>query len=177
MQQELFEQWRDIIGYEGLYQISSFGRVKSHRRKGNWTEKLLKFNKDGVGYPKVILSKNNKTKSFRIHSLVAKHFLVKKHHKDTVNHIDLDKTNNHINNLEYISSSANSKHAWKNGAMDSQYGENHYRTKLTNVTVKQIKILFSKGAKIKDIVKMFNITTSIAEKIKYGTAWKHIVIS
>ena len=98
------EEWRDIPGYEGIYQVSSFGNVKSLGNDKTKKEKLLKPNIDR-GYYKVGLFKNGKKKTFKIHQLVATCF---HNHKPNgyeivVNHIDNNQLNNHKDNLELVS--------------------------------------------------------------------------
>ena len=94
------EIWKDITGYEGLYQISSWGRVKSfHRNK----EKLLKLNPVKDGYLCVYLFKNGKGKQHQVHRLVAQAFIPNPDNLPCVNHKDEVKTNNHVGNLEFCS--------------------------------------------------------------------------
>jgi hypothetical protein len=96
------EIWRDIIGYEGLYQVSTMGRVKNLK-----TGKILKPVKNKQGYMYVCLSKNGQRKTFKVHRLVAQAFLKPVPGKDFVNHLDEDKTNNHYSNLEYCTFTEN----------------------------------------------------------------------
>lgn len=91
------EVWKDIKGYEDLYQVSNFGNVKSLR-----TNKNLGFSKAGKGYYKVGLSKKGKRKMFFVHRLVAQAFLSNTEQKPCVNHKDCNKLNNSANNLEWI---------------------------------------------------------------------------
>lgn len=116
------EIWKDIKGYEGLYQISSFGNVKSLDRyiinkNGDKQFFSKKYLTQGFsnGYLKVILSKNNKQKTFRVHILVAKAFIPNHKNKLEVNHIDGNKSNNRIDNLEWNTRSENELHAYRNG--------------------------------------------------------------
>lgn len=98
--------WKDIKGYEGLYQVSDDGhvrRVKAHEPK------ILK-NREGLYYT-VSLSQNGKKKSFSIHRLVAEHFLDKPEGKAEVNHKDGNKLNNNVENLEWVSQKQNQDHA------------------------------------------------------------------
>ena len=110
------EEWISVKGYENLYEISNFGRVKSLGNKSNHkSEKILKqclSRKNG--YLSVSLSKNGKTKSYRVHRLVAEHFIPNSNKLFQVNHIDGNKQNNHINNLEWITCKENIHHAWNN---------------------------------------------------------------
>lgn len=107
------EKWKDIFDYEGLYQVSNLGRVRSitHARingkQKNHTciskGKLLSPGKDSNGYMVVVLSKNGKRKSCRVHRLVAETFLNNKNNYKCVNHKDENKENNVVDNLEWCS--------------------------------------------------------------------------
>ncbi len=109
--EELKEEWRDIEGYEGLYQVSSEGRVKSLERnvvkgKGGLykiEEKVLKSGKGTWGYLIVKLYKDEKKKNHRIHRLVASAFLDNPNNLPQVNHKDENRTNNRVENLEWCS--------------------------------------------------------------------------
>lgn len=116
------EVWKDIEGYEGLYQVSTCGNIKSLpkvRRNGTGTyiqkERLLKPSNTSTGYKKVELCKDGKRKSFKVHRLVAIAFIPNPDNKPEVNHIDGNKINNNIDNLEWVTSSENSVHAYETG--------------------------------------------------------------
>lgn len=96
------EIWKDIENYEGLYQISSFGNVKSLNYRNTGKEHLLSFGL-GKDYLYVGLSKNGKVKIFKVHRLVATAFIDNPENLPCVNHIDEDKTNNRVDNLEWCS--------------------------------------------------------------------------
>lgn len=112
------EIYKDILNYEGLYQISNLGNVKSLKRLDRLNkpikEKILKQTIDSVGYYYVNLSKNGKQKHKRIHQLVAESFLnhIPNGRKLVVNHKDLNKLNNNIDNLEIVTfrENCNQKH-------------------------------------------------------------------
>ena len=95
---------KDIKNYEGLYAVTSCGKVWSYRRK-----KFLKPAANKDGYLRVTLSKNKKQKSFLIHRLVAEAYLDNPNNYETVDHIDFDRTNNCLNNLQWMSHSENSR--------------------------------------------------------------------
>lgn len=103
------EIWKPIRNYEDLYKISNLGNVKSLR-----TNKILKFG-EVQGYLNVSLCKNGKSVSKRVHRLVAEAFLSKKKNQNIVNHIDGNKQNNNVNNLEWCTQKDNIQHSWKNG--------------------------------------------------------------
>lgn len=116
------EIWKDIKGYEGLYQVSNLGRVKSLERYKENHNKLQKVEKkikipslDNIGYLKTILYRENKQKNLRIHRAVAQAFIPNPNNYSQVNHKDGNKLNNNVNNLEWITSTGNIKHAWDNG--------------------------------------------------------------
>lgn len=92
------EEWKNIIGYEGLYQVSSYGRVKSLKFG---KENLLKHKKDSGGYLQVGLCKDGKRKIFLVHRLVAQAFLPNLDNLPQVNHKDENKENNCVSNLEW----------------------------------------------------------------------------
>ena len=99
------EEWKEIPGYEGLYEVSSYGKVRSLDRYDSRNcfrkGKVLSPVKDKDGYLAVFLSCNGKQKTIRIHRLVAKAFLPNPDNLPEVNHLDEDKTNNRVDNLEF----------------------------------------------------------------------------
>lgn len=108
------EEWKNIEGYEGLYQISNYGRVKSLSRKV-WqfnkyviTQEFIMKNKNSKdGYKRIILCKDGKYKTFLVHRLVAKHFLNNINNLPYINHKDENKDNNSVDNLEYCTAKYN----------------------------------------------------------------------
>ncbi|MBO5138700.1 MAG: HNH endonuclease [Bacilli bacterium] len=116
------EDWKDIKGYEGYYQISSLGRVKSltrvvvckNKHKFTCREKILKLNTRN-GYYVVNFQKEGLKRSFQIHRLVAIHFINNPQNKPQVNHIDGNKKNNNVNNLEWVTIKENINHAFNIG--------------------------------------------------------------
>lgn len=107
------EMWKDIEGYEGLYQISNLGRVKSLDRVidkyHHVKEKILQLQINKRGYYTLMLSKNGVAKRFEIHRLVGLNFIT--NNSECFNHIDGDKLNNNLNNLEPCTFSENINHA------------------------------------------------------------------
>lgn len=100
------EIWKDIIGYEGLYMVSNYGRVKSLERINNYgrivKEKILKTRIDSKGHLRVGLSKNGKVIDYSVHRLVAMHFIPNPECKTDVHHIDHNKLNNNVDNLVWV---------------------------------------------------------------------------
>lgn len=104
------EIWKDIPGYEGLYQVSNFGRVKSLNYGRTGVHRILKTQKYPDRYIKVDLRHNGTMRTKHVHRLVAEAFIPNPKNKTDVNHIDGDKHNNAISNLEWCSRSENMKH-------------------------------------------------------------------
>ena len=109
------EEFVDIEGYEGLYQVSNLGRVKSLVRHHGTDERILKCAPCAGGYRFVGLMRNGKKTSTLMHRLVAKAFVPAVEDKDVVNHIDGIKHNNDASNLEWCTQKENIKHAWRTG--------------------------------------------------------------
>lgn len=119
------EVWKDIEGYEGLYQVSNYGRVKSVAKKVtydngkevNYKEKILKpYNCDG-GYQVVALFKNRNRTQVLVHRLVAQNFLHNPENKKEVNHIDFNPANNTLSNLEWTTRQENMRHSQRAGRL------------------------------------------------------------
>lgn len=126
------EEWKNVKGYEGYYQVSNTGLVKSLDREiilkdklGNdrpsmYKGRILKQNMNTKGRLYVVLSKDCKPKTFEVHRLVAMAFVENIHCFETVNHIDGNCTNNNYENLEWVSIKENLRHAFKNNLIKTQ---------------------------------------------------------
>lgn len=116
MNQNRCESWKDVAGYEGLYQVSSNGKIKSIARSGtSKRDKILKHSLT-KGYPSVNLSKEDVVKKRTIHRIVAIAFLSESAFEGSqVNHKNGVKTDNRVSNLEWVTASENARHAHDNG--------------------------------------------------------------
>ena len=133
------------------------------------TGRTLKPDTNRTGYLRVTLSRDGKTKRFFIHRLVALHYLPNPEMLKEVNHIDGNKTNNDVSNLEWNSSSQNKKHAVENGL-----GTGSGRTYMTESQVHDVCILLEKGTKYGEISKLVGVSYNAICLIKIGKCWKEI---
>lgn len=140
------ETWKDIKGYEGLYQVSNIGNIKNIKRN-----KLLKLNTHKQGYNVVNLCKCGKVKKYLVHRLVAEAFIPNTENKPQVNHIDGNKKNNNIDNLEFVTNSENTIHAYRTGL---------------KCNAKRVKQLDLQGRFIKEWESMLQASREL--KISYG---------
>ena len=181
------EIYVDIPGYEGYYQVSNYGNVKSLDRvikeKTGKTQtikgRVLKQRINPGGYYYVELSKNGTKATFAIHQLVAQAFLDNPENKPIVNHINGIKTDNNVNNLEWATYSENLSHAYSSGlrtAVSLQTVENkNYKRKLKPEQVIEIKRLLAAGSLThKEIATKFSVARSTVTEIKSGRRWKHL---
>jgi len=169
------EEWRDIPGYEGFYQASNKGRIKSRK-----TGKILKPSITCYGYSQVTLCKNRNKKNFRNGRLIAKVFIPNPDDKPQINHKNGIKTNDYTKNLEWVTEKQNTIHAHSIGLIDNR-GEKHQMVKLTESQVRRIKFIYKyygkqKKGYWKQLVISLNISKSAIDFIKSGRNWKHIII-
>ena len=182
------EVFRDVLGYEGLYQVSNYGRVKSLERKNIFycglrkkhlerptKEKILNYNKSNRGYLQVCLTKDGKPKTYTVHRLVAKAFLPNLKNKKQVNHIDGNKENNNIDNLEWVTSSENNKHAFITGLNKPHNMRKVNQYDLQGNFIKQWNSIIDFLKENNLNLKNSNITTCCKGKRKnaYGFIWKY----
>ena len=170
------EVWKDVKGFEGVYKVSSHGRIYSLPRKDarghSIKGKLLKPGVPGNhGYYVVnLMCDKNKRLAVPVHRIVAENFIDNPNNVKTVNHIDGNKLNNSVKNLEWMTHEENLRHALKNGLMQNHFyatcGNSHPRHKITDVQVQEIRRLYEDGNyKSPALAKMFNISKAHVCKI------------
>ena len=175
------EIWKDIPGYDGFYQISDFGRVKSLYRKvphptiGSQTirEKIKAPTKNVKGYIKIALCKEGKYGYFSSHRLVGLAFIPNPNNLPWINHKNLITFDNRVQNLEWCTESENTKHAWDNGACSRKIEGKCNFTKLKKEDVLKIREL-AKTQSRKSIREMYNMSETGIEQIINRKTWKHI---
>ena len=182
------EIWRDIQGYEGYYQVSNRGRVKSLERIDNNNhkvkEKILKMVSDKDGYLIINLYKNGKHKTCRIHRLVANAFLENPNNYPQINHLDENPKNNHVNNLNWCTAKQNNNHGKHNekvsNALKGKPKEKQHILKLRENNPNKRKIICITTNETFDFIadgaRKYNISSSDIVKCckgKHKSAGKH----
>lgn len=167
------ETWEPIKGYEGFYAISSKGRVKSfHNNKDG---KILKLSITKFGYNRLELNLRGNAKKYPVHRLVAIAFIDNPDNKREVNHIDGNKLNNCVKNLEWVSPSENQLHAFEIGLQTSRSGENHHNSKLTKQQVIDIRELYKSGNyKQVKLAEMYGVHSRYINLIIKRRRWKNV---
>jgi hypothetical protein len=166
------EIWADVPGYKMIYKISTLGRIKSMymtRMKGY--DFFLKHQIGHRGYPSVSLCHNCKRKTFDIHVLLAKTFMPNPCNLPEVNHIDGNKLNYSLSNLEWISDGGNLQHAYDNGLKPRPLGEKNVKAKVTSKLVMEI---FETKMSCRAIARKYGLNKTLVENIKSGRTWSHV---
>ena len=161
--------WKKISGYENLYEVNNLGEVKSLR-----SNKILKTCNVGPGYPAVSLCKDGTQKTAQIHRLVMEAFCPTDNPKLNVNHKDLNKENNRLDNLEWVTREENMRHASRNGRIFGATGEKHPFTTLKEHEVREMRQLFKKGKTRREISELFNTNYATVRDIIAGKSWKYL---
>lgn len=173
------EVWKDVEGFEGRYQVSNFGRVKSLDReitnlvgrtysvKGVVLRQTLRN-----GYQRVILSLDGKATHVSVHRLVALAFVANPENKEYVHHINSDKMNNHMDNLEWVTPLENSRDARRNNLYIS--GSRSPNSKLEIEVIPNIlDLYFNKGLFQSEIGEKYNVSQSTISCVIRGESWHY----
>ncbi len=155
-----------IVGYEN-YAVTDDGRVFNCK-----TNRLLRVDISNRGYHRITVCKNNKPKKMTIHRLVAELFIPNPNNYQTVNHISGDKSDNSINNLEWMSQAQNQEHAVATGLCPrgSSNGNSKYSENFIDVVCE----LISQGKPRGEVIKLTGITKSAFDDVRRRKTWAHI---
>lgn len=183
------EIWKDIKDYEGLYQISNLGNIRKLRFINNIVnkEKIFKITPQIInsGYYKVVLYKDGKYKNKCIHRLVAETFIPNEENKPQINHIDGNKLNNNVDNLEWCTRSENMKHSYKNNlstpSAKGKYGSDNPKAKKVNMLDKNTNEIIKTFGSLIDaayylkVNKSCHIVACCKGRLKtaYGYKWEY----
>lgn len=173
------EMWKPVVGYEGIYEVSSAGRVKRIKTEhGVQAGRQLKPFSDRRGYPTVGLYKNRKRRMLMVHRLLTTTFWGPLPIGKQTNHKNGIKADNRLENLEFVTPSENTKHAYAHGLMHpcsgpnlKVRGENHARAKLTEQDVWDVRRRLSAGESWQSIANSYDVSKSAIQGIKNGKNW------
>lgn len=166
---------KPVVGYEEYFSVTKDGKIYSHR-----SNKFLKQTTTKTGYLTVssrIGGRNGKAILIRVHRAVAEAFIPNPYDKPFVNHIDCNKKNNNVNNLEWCTAKENVRHAEDNGLLYHVSGMLHASSKLTEEDIKYIRatyIPYSRSNGTRALGKMFNVDHVTIHHILHCDTWKHI---
>lgn len=161
-----FEEWRPVVGYEGWYEVSSFGRVKriAPGYRGVRPKVLAQHTEKRIGYRTVSLCVNAKPVKIRVHVLVARAFLPNPDSKRTVNHKNGIRTDNRVENLEWATDSENQQHA---------YDVLGKKTKLTREIVAAVRRDYVTDPMMV-VAKRYNMSLAHVYAVVHRKIWKHV---
>lgn len=179
------EIWKDVKGYEGLYQVSNLGRIKSldrhfirsNNKSFTYKGKILKGSLDTKGYIQIELKGNGQRDIRALHRLIAIAFIPNPENKPQIDHLDGNKTNNKVTNLEWVTCRENIRRAWRNGLNKPTFGERHGNAKLTDEQAMFIKTHYKRNDKefgCKAFMKKYNISQTPIYNILRKKGWKHL---
>lgn len=183
----MIEVWKDIPGFELVYQASTYGRIKRIASGPSTCRgRILKPTIHHSGYLDVSLCKNSKQyKSLRIHSLILLTFSGPRPPRYQCRHLDGNKHNNYLSNLEWGTQAENAKDRIRHGRYTGVCGSKNTKSKLTEKQVKRIKKLIcdtpkhkhNKSTTLKQIAQEYGVAISTLSSIKNGKTWKHVEIT
>lgn len=180
--ENLKEKWKPVVGYEGLYEVSNLGRVKSLERhivarqyNRKLDEHILHTYDNGRGYQILSLNKDGQQTNHKVHRIVAEAFIPNPNNYPVVNHKDGNKKNNNVDNLEWTTHQQNTKHAIETGLLTPLSGEQVYCHKLTWGDIMYIRKYFKTRDKMyggEALSKKFNVSASTIIRAAKGLSWK-----
>lgn len=178
------EIWKPIPGFKGIYDVSNKGRVRSYYAyncrwrvgKAETPQRILQRAPHRSGYQRfVLIDIDGNGREYAAHRLVMMAFIGPCPEGMEINHIDGDRLNNNVENLEYCTRSDNAKHAYENDLWEHPVGERNGRAKLTDRSVKTIRKKYEGGGYThRQLAKMFGVDRSTIGRIIARKDWKHI---
>jgi hypothetical protein len=167
------ELWKPISGYDNRYEVSDLGRVRRVKGRGSSKShpRLLRPAPDTAGYIRINIFYEGKVYGNSVHQLVALAFIGPCPEGYEVNHIDLDKANNRVENLEYLSHLDNVRHAYASGSWNTARGERSGNAKLTDAAVRSIR---SDARPQRVVAAEYGISQVSVCLIRQRKSWKHV---
>ena len=169
----MIEIWKDVIGFEGLYQVSNLGNVRSMPRKGVGKNHLCKSAHTGQGgYGRMVLIKDGKRHYKMVHAMVLESFLCLRPVGALARHLDGDRTNNSLTNLAWGTAKENQADRKVHGT--ASIGESHGQSILTDASVILMREKRAAGASIVELSAEFGVTKTLVSTVCLGKAWAHV---
>lgn len=166
------EIFKSVLGFEGIYEVSNLGRVKSLKRKYRTKDIILNHTITKLGYCAVYLNDNNKRTDMFLHRLVAIAFIPNPENKPCVNHINGIKTDNRLDNLEWCTVYENNIHSYKTGLKVAKKGLNHYRSTFSKEDILEIR---NNNLSHRKIAKLYGVSHNVIGDIKRLKSYKDVV--
>lgn len=174
------EEWLPVVGHEGFYSVSSFGRVRRDApARNSYAGRILTLNAHRRGYPVVSLSSAGKSANRLVHQLVLEAFVGPRPEGWVVNHIDANRRNNYLSNIEYVTYVENALHTIKIGR--GQVGENHWKrkrpeliargddhpnTKVTDQMAVDIRAALTNGETVQSVMARFGLSAVTVSRVR-----------
>lgn len=178
------ERWLPVVGYEGRYEVSSSGRVRSvgrtvsHSRPGCTSFRVrrkMSIHSTSKGRQRIALrGDGGKVAKYFVHRLVLCAFVRQPLPGEECDHIDFDPSNNRLENLRWIAHVENVRHSDAHGRRNTPRGEIHCRAKLTETTVREIRSRRAAGELQPALAERFGVTSSVISEVISRKAWKHV---
>lgn len=178
------EQWKAVAGFEGFYEVSNLGRVRSLSRVVKcstgtgtrvWKGRLLALTPaTKLGYVNLHLHAGGKRRSTSAHVLVAEAFIPNPLGLPEVNHKNSKRADNKKSNLEWVTEAGNAVHGFKHGHRTVKKGSKQWMSVLITAQVKEIRQRFSAGETQQQLAKVFGVNQSVISTLVNGKTWKHV---
>jgi hypothetical protein len=173
-------RWKAVPGFEGLYEVSDRGRVRSlwtrnaRVNRPRKTPRILACTRSGTGYPEVDLRKTaNKRSRYKVHALVLMTFVGPRPSGFHAAHLNGKRDDNRLSNLRWTTVEENQSHRWEHGT--ASFGESHGNAKLTEKAVRDMRRMRAEGFSHIAIAERFGVTKSTSCVICSGKSWGHVV--